>query len=292
MAGIESEIGKMEDQTDQNHSHQPTPASNVFDQNGITDSTVSPIKVNTDLNHQTESLPALFSQIQMAGNVGESSNLKYNKLLTKEFTDVCLSCQTSMIIDEQLMTRFEELVNDERVDVTSIERNQGISPLFTFVHYLSAHPNVFELAQLLILKGVDVNGKGSIFNRHDWTPLHALSKNEQLSGELKMELVRLLIKNGADVNIKDGIAGRSPLYNFCLYYKNDNLDDILQLLIDSGANVNSKDKYGSTPLHELCKNYRENNLIYVARLIENGADVNPDGYESPLFLLCGWQVEN
>lgn len=87
---------------------------------------------------------------------------------------------------------------------------------------------------------------------YDWecSPLHALSKNDKLSDRLMFDLVQLLLQSGADVNDKNEV-GVSPIYSFFMHCRNDNLVDILQLLIDNGADINSWESCGSRPLHAL-----------------------------------------
>ena len=104
-----------------------------------------------------------------------------------------------------------------------------------------------------------------------------------------MEKVKEEIKNGADINAKgndragqkgDGNlrTGVSPLI-FALKYGNPSLE-IVQTLIDAGADVNAKEEtYGTTVLM-----YAENPEI-IRTLIENGADVNAKDKNGYTFLM-------
>lgn len=60
-----------------------------------------------------------------------------------------------------------------------------------------------------------------------------------------IEVVRILLKNGAQVDMRDGSYGRTPL---AVAAWNGHLDCV-QLLADSGANINAVDSQRSTPLH-------------------------------------------
>jgi ankyrin repeat protein len=78
------------------------------------------------------------------------------------------------------------------------------------------------------------------------------------------EIVELLIDAGADVNLKDREA---PLHNV----RNK---EIAELLIAAGANVNAKDRRGWTPL------YFARNKEIAELLIAKGANVNAKGANS------------
>ncbi|MCP3684250.1 MAG: hypothetical protein GY861_16340 [bacterium] len=116
---------------------------------------------------------------------------------------------------------------------------------------------IYELVQLLIAKGSNVNGQC------DWkeTPLRHVSKDGSVN------IVSLLISSGADVNARDD-WGDTPLY-VAVEARNNN---IVKLLLDAGANPNSKTKkYKVTPLY--CAVEDGNNDV-VRLLIDAGADVN------------------
>ena len=150
--------------------------------------------------------------------------------------------------------------------------NYGQTPLFNA-------KNV-NTAKLLIDNGADVNAR----DHYGQTPLfwergdHSFSmsscpndngKNstcyEPINGEGKqyIDLVKLLIKNGADVNTKD-LSGETPL--FILVRKR--FVSVIEPLIKMGADVNARDNNGKTPLFFAKDQYVANSLI------KNGADIN------------------
>jgi ankyrin repeat protein len=96
-----------------------------------------------------------------------------------------------------------------------------------------------------------------------------LSKNEELLEASRIgdiEKVKKLLKKGADVNAKDNY-GFTPLHDAAFFGR----IEVVKLLIEKGANVNAKDNLGSTPLH-LAAIIRR--IEVVKLLIEKGANVN------------------
>ena len=89
-----------------------------------------------------------------------------------------------------------------------------------------------------------------------------------------VQLTRLLIEAGAFVNYLDNIR-RSALW--CAIKGKSS--EVVELLLDSGANPNVVDNYGNTPLHQACSSHTLVPAI-VESLLRHGTDigaVNGDG---------------
>lgn len=153
-----------------------------------------------------------------------------------------------------------------------------------------------DVAEILITKGADVNAKD--FN--DMTPLiHAVksqdsavvrilirkgadvntgigSRGTPLMYAWQPEMVQILLENGANVNAKD-FYGRTHLWHVA----GDGTTDVAEILIQKGANVNEKDDNGQTPLIHAARGWHATmGVVYVQPkemlhlLITKGADVN------------------
>jgi ankyrin repeat protein len=98
-----------------------------------------------------------------------------------------------------------------------------------------------------------------------------------------------LIETGIDVNCKDK-SGINALLLLCKFYEKENLIYIIQFLIGKGIDLNFKDNNGNNALHLLCGNYQNENLIDILRiLIENGIHVD---YEAISLLRVNYRKEN
>ena len=155
------------------------------------------------------------------------------------------------------------------------------------IHHAAYKGNIKDVKQHLAA-GTDVNAKGT----SGWAPLHPSA----ISGH--KEIVELLIGKGADVNAKDDNGG-TPLdmaiqnkqtesanllrkhggrtgadFSIDVAAKTGNIKAIKQH-IAAGVDVNAKDKYGMTPLHNAVGNgFHKGHKEAVEQLIANGADVN------------------
>ena len=98
-------------------------------------------------------------------------------------------------------------------------------------------------------------------------PIHDAAKTGDLAG------VQAELDKGVDVDVDDyswGSWGETPLQLAARYSHNE----IVELLIDNGADVNAKDVNGNTPLH-LAALFGRKEVVEL--LIANGAAVNVKG---------------
>ncbi len=88
------------------------------------------------------------------------------------------------------------------------------------------------------------------------------------------ELVRLLESHGADVNFVDQ-RGQTFLHHAAAQ---PGKEELVRTLIDLGLGIDNKDKAGETPLHVAAR-VGKDNLDVVQLLIDSGADVNSENKE-------------
>ncbi len=122
------------------------------------------------------------------------------------------------------------------------------------------------MAELLISYGANVNAK-DVFSR---APLHVTA------GSGNIEVAKVLLENRADVNAKD-IFGSTALHIVASVGNTG----FARCLIDNGADVNARDRFG-TPLTTAAENHRD----MVELLLNSKADVHmktKDGF-APIHL--------
>jgi ankyrin repeat protein len=124
------------------------------------------------------------------------------------------------------------LLIENGADVNSVEDVGGATPL-----HLAACQGFKEIVELLISKGADINAK----DKTGGTVLHFFT-HEGLEDDTDM--IEFLISKGADINAKDNMAGGTPLH----YASMSGYINIVQCLIDNGADIYCKGRGGMTPL--------------------------------------------
>ena len=153
----------------------------------------------------------------------------------------------------------------------------------TFLHQAALNGNL-DFVHHLIDNGAKVNVR-TTSNR---TPLHEAAEMGH------MAIAKALIKHGAKVNVQDKwqctplhkavVRDREDMaqlllnYGACDFGGNllqcailSNMDNIVQLMIERGAEVNATDITGQTPLHSAAK-YGQANIVSL--LINSGASIN------------------
>ena len=79
------------------------------------------------------------------------------------------------------------------------------------------------------------------------------------------EIVQLLLDAGADINLQGGRCGDTPLHVAARCYQNQ----AIQLLLDAGADVNQQNNDGNTPLHYAVRNHSFEVRNHSAEAIRN-----------------------
>ena len=152
----------------------------------------------------------------------------------------------------------------------------------TVLHLATRYISI-PLAQLILNAGVSPNVKSS----HGDTSLMSLfldqSKTRKDSRKhVPYDLVKLLFEHNADPNIKNNAKITPFMYfmNQLTFYINED-EKILELFLENGADVASRDFADNTPLHYAAKS----NIEMCKLLINKKADPNAKNGsgESPLF---------
>uniref|UniRef100_A0A0A9W4Q1 Ankyrin-3 n=3 Tax=Lygus hesperus TaxID=30085 RepID=A0A0A9W4Q1_LYGHE len=106
-----------------------------------------------------------------------------------------------------------------------------------------------EISDLLITHGADINMPCNTVLGGNYTPLHLACSYGHIG------IVKRILKRGADLEVKT-LEGKTPVHAAVSHFKGDTnaLLEIVQLMIDSGAKINTLDQDNSTILHAAVDN--------------------------------------
>jgi len=108
--------------------------------------------------------------------------------------------------------------------------------------------------------------EGANINEVDKDGRHVLM-HAVLADGADPEMVKFLIDLGADVNLNDKGQKWTTLH----FASRDQLDEIVRILVNAGAVVDSVDCFGNTPLGR-CLDNSHPNLLIIEMLLNHGAD--------------------
>ncbi|KAF5639240.1 serine threonine kinase [Fusarium sp. NRRL 52700] len=128
---------------------------------------------------------------------------------------------------------------------------------------IAACKNDLVMARALVELGADVNAHG---NTHGWAPL-LLSCH---CGHFDM--AKLLIDNGANPTIRESLYGATVLHSLTQFSKREHCEEIFDIALSAGLDINVQMKNGATPLHTTFAAWDFSHGVATELLLEYGAD--------------------
>ncbi len=123
--------------------------------------------------------------------------------------------------------------------------------------------NYFKTIEFLINSGADINSHHSKLLE---TPLHRLCAR----AKPQIDIITMILEKGAEVNAVNS-SGKTPVFYCSFSYS----VELLNLLVKYGADINIKDKYKNTLLHDDYINCLDEHFEeFLRALINLGFDIN------------------
>lgn len=219
---------------------------------------------NTALHHVGTSEPLLKLLLRKGANVNAQSDIgitpihnifgRYNLAIVKQLVAAGANVNAR---SQELLTPLH-LSNDPAIVAFLISKgakvNAKTNQNWTPLHYATSKP---DIAKLLIRAGADLTAQNRM-----GAPIH--------SSDLSPEVLKLMLANGVNVNLRNADR-QTPLRVHRLR------EDLTQVLLARGAQVNLTDNQGRSPLHDV-------NINVAKLLVKAGGNINlPDNQgQTPL----------
>ena len=202
---------------------------------------------------------------------GESQLIKYiiNQQNDKGWTPLMMVCSGQLLYNNVMIVQML-LNNGADVDLKNSDGNTALMVLVSDEEAVFPHSNNnLEIVEMLLKRGADVNTQ----NQYGYTAL--MISGIFYSMNYSVRLIELLLKYNANVNIRD-IDGDSALMWICEQFNSEKFDvRCVKLLLDEKADVNLQNKYKETALMIAARqSTRDNSIEIIQLLLDGGANVN------------------
>lgn len=139
--------------------------------------------------------------------------------------------------------------------ITNLVKKNGFTPIHEICKKIPGIPKNFAL----------IIDEKKITDPDEIRKIHGSHPDDEYFGYINT--ARYLIENGINVNQKTDKGQQTPLF----HASDEGDQEIVEMLLENGADVNLQDDWGVTPLHYAS---RKGHLGNVKLLVKAGADVN------------------
>ncbi|AUD40341.1 ankyrin repeat family protein [Flamingopox virus FGPVKD09] len=129
--------------------------------------------------------------------------------------------------------------------------------------HIAANRAESKIVKLLLEYGADINSEDGDNGKY---PIHYAMK---VYNPFRLKIIKVLLDHGADINKQSVFTNTSTLYETRFI-----TDDLLDYIIDRGANINIKGRMGRNILHDIILRNEYNDFNNILVLIDHGADIN------------------
>ena len=205
-----------------------------------------------------------------------------------DFDDRSTSRQTTPeIIGLLVPMRHLEEIRNATVTETPLPSDTNTEENTSTAYYCALFKrfNLKNLKDIIYLYGIQATRTASCYHssfilenvanteKTDLTPLHILCACYSYAQNMK-DLIDLVIESGSDVNAKAGEEEINALHLLCRYYRGENLLEMIDYLIQKGVSPHAKKRDGMNAFRYLCQTYRGHNLKEILEFLIDKYDID------------------
>ncbi|KAI1660907.1 hypothetical protein F4813DRAFT_386316 [Daldinia decipiens] len=177
----------------------------------------------------------------------------------------------SIAICRNLLKDVKFLVQHKAISLNTPSGSKGLTPLHIAI-ITGRSSLVFEIlhnrstAPSQLVNARDYDGRTTLHHavmKYDWN-------EEEPTGNTAHKVILQLLKHGANIDAQNH-SFHTPLHLLIIDDLNQETMPFAQLLLENGAEVNTKDEYGDSPLHSAC---RRGHREIIRLLVDWGADMD------------------
>ena len=229
------------------------------------------VRKGADVNYENAFKQSVLSTAILGGNGEERLDvLKYILQKGSNINHKTINGQTDamhLIASGKLTCAYLTSILDSVENIDEHDYRTGGS----YLHVICTHPydeHKTSLIEKLLERGLPINGK----DNNDDTPLH-------LVGSIACcQSLKFLLQKGADIRATNRL-GEMVLHSLASSNEIEGFEESLNVLIDSGVDINTVDFKGRSAIHHALLS-KDTDISGIRTLLKYGANINVKDYRS------------
>jgi ankyrin repeat protein len=195
---------------------------------------------------------------------GANINIPIDDGQVGAFVEICKRWKDDIELLELCLTAPNDGVNKENMEMN--QTPGGLRP----IHYISSLWTTVQSLKLMKQYGADLTSQTTMGVTPLMYCIHDRYDHVEHDYDVGLDSITYLIEQHVPLEMTDN-KENTALHYLCVI-RIHNMSG-LQLFVNAGANVNAKNRDGTSPLHHIAHNWK-NNIDALRFMVDHGADLN------------------